>query len=80
LIFVYTYSYREAVVDGYLIDHEPPYQFETALKKSGIQWSAGETVEIYNTQTGEIETELNIEVTHFNKMVRTNVRTGNQTL
>jgi type I restriction enzyme, R subunit len=73
---VFTYSYREAVVDGYLIDHEPPYQFETALKKSGIQWEAGDTVQVYNTQTGKIETELledevNIDVTNFNKTVIT---------
>ncbi|MDF2947593.1 MAG: hsdR 1 [Bacillales bacterium] len=73
---VFTYSYREAVVDGYLIDHEPPYQFETTLKQSGIHWEAGDTVEVYNTRTGEIETELledevNIEVTQFNKMVIT---------
>ncbi|RXZ00945.1 type I restriction-modification system endonuclease [Fictibacillus sp. S7] len=73
---VYTYSYREAVIDGYLIDHEPPYQFETALKKTGIKWSAGETVDVYNTRTGEIETELledevNIEVTNFNRTVIT---------
>lgn len=73
---VYTYSYREAVVDGYLIDHEPPYQFETTLKKTGIKWEAGETVELYNTHTGEIETELledevNIDVTNFNKSVIT---------
>ncbi|UTR16773.1 type I restriction-modification system endonuclease [Salipaludibacillus sp. LMS25] len=73
---VFTYSYREAVVDGYLIDHEPPYQFETVLKKTGISWSEGETVDVYNTQTGEIETalledEVNLEVTQFNKMVIT---------
>ncbi len=73
---VFTYSYREAVVDGYLIDHEPPYQFETTLKKSGIKWERGETVELYNTRTGEIETELledevNIDVTNFNKSVIT---------
>ncbi|MCD6388099.1 MAG: type I restriction-modification system endonuclease, partial [Desulfobulbaceae bacterium] len=30
---VYSYSYREAVIDGWLIDHEPPHQFETKLKK-----------------------------------------------
>ncbi|PTL38112.1 type I restriction-modification system endonuclease [Alkalicoccus saliphilus] len=73
---VFTYSYREAVVDGYLIDHEPPYQFETALKKAGIHWAAGETVDVYNTRTGDIDTELledevNIEVTNFNKTVIT---------
>ncbi|WP_453992364.1 type I restriction-modification system endonuclease [Bacillus nitroreducens] len=73
---VFTYSYRDAVVDGYLIDHEPPYQFETVLKKSGIHWSAGDTVDVYNTRTGEIETELledevDIDVAHFNKTVIT---------
>lgn len=73
---VFTYSYREAVVDGYLIDHEPPYQFETALKQSGIHWSVGEKVEVYNTRTGEIETEIledevNIDVTEFNRKVIT---------
>jgi len=25
---IYTYSYREAVIDGYLIDHEPPIRIE----------------------------------------------------
>lgn len=73
---VFTYAYREAVVDGYLIDHEPPYQFETVLKKQGIHWDKGETVDVYNTLTGEIETELledevDIDVSHFNKMVIT---------
>lgn len=73
---VFTYSYREAVIDGYLIDHEPPYQYETILKKSGIGWSVGDSVDLFNTRTGEIETELledevNIEVTNFNKTVIT---------
>src|SRR5690606_21163465 len=35
---VFTYSYREAVIDGHLIDHEPPVQFETELKQNGITW------------------------------------------
>ncbi|MGX6443572.1 type I restriction-modification system endonuclease [Neobacillus sp. K501] len=73
---VYTYSYREAVIDGYLIDHEPPYQFETTLKKSGIKWEGGSEVEVYDSRTGEIdkeilEDEVNIEVTQFNKTVIT---------
>ena len=25
---VYTYSYRDAVIDGYLVDHEPPVQID----------------------------------------------------
>lgn len=38
---VFTYSYREAVIDGYLVDHEPPYQFETVLKKKGLRGQKG---------------------------------------
>jgi len=30
---VYTYTYREAVVDGWLMDHEPPHQLVTRLSK-----------------------------------------------
>ena len=26
---IFSYSYREAVIDGYLIDHEPPIQIRT---------------------------------------------------
>ncbi|MED4355062.1 type I restriction-modification system endonuclease [Schinkia azotoformans] len=73
---VFTYSYREAVVEGYLVDHEPPYQFETALKKAGIKWEKGEKVDVYDTITGalsqeELEDEINIEVTQFNTKVIT---------
>ncbi|MBT2639367.1 type I restriction-modification system endonuclease [Bacillus sp. ISL-39] len=73
---VFTYSYREAVVEGYLIDHEPPYQFETALKNAGIKWGKGEKVDVYDTITGslsqeELEDEVNIEITQFNTKVIT---------
>jgi type I restriction enzyme, R subunit len=39
---VFTYSYREAVIDGYLVDHEPPMQIRTQLSKRGITWKVGE--------------------------------------
>ncbi|HHY73609.1 MAG TPA: type I restriction-modification system endonuclease [Bacillus bacterium] len=73
---VFTYSYREAVIEGYLVDHEPPYQFETALKKAGIKWEKGEKIEVYDTISGklsqeELEDEVNIEVTRFNTKVIT---------
>ncbi|SFA46807.1 type I restriction enzyme, R subunit [Anoxybacillus pushchinoensis] len=73
---VFTYSYREAVIDGYLVDHEPPYQFETVLKKEGITWTKGETVDVYDTVSGTIsqeylEDEVNIDVAHFNTKVIT---------
>ncbi len=32
---VFTYSYREAVIDGWLMDHEPPHQLVTRLSKEG---------------------------------------------
>ncbi|MDZ8118180.1 type I restriction-modification system endonuclease [Pontiella agarivorans] len=74
---VYTYSYREAVIDGWLIDHEPPHQITTKLSKSGIKWKKGETVPVLDTKTGEVTNleeipdELNIEVDGFNQKVLT---------
>lgn len=73
---VYNYSYREAVVEGYLIDHEPPVQFETALKQQGIKWAKGDTVNVYDTKERTVrqellEDEVNIEVTQFNTRVVT---------
>ncbi|GAB2786893.1 type I restriction-modification system endonuclease [Halomonas shantousis] len=71
---VYTYSYREAVADDWLIDHEPPVRYETLLTQKGITFEKGETVHAINMQTGELESaelddELNFEVDAFNKGV-----------
>ncbi len=71
---VYTYSYREAVADDWLIDHEPPIRYETLLSRNGIQFARGEQVEALNLATGEIETselddELDFQVESFNKQV-----------
>ncbi|WP_221796204.1 type I restriction-modification system endonuclease [Oceanobacter mangrovi] len=71
---VYTYSYREAVADDWLIDHEPPIRFITELSQNGIQFDKGDTVDVVNTQTGEVKAEelddeLNFEVEAFNKRV-----------
>ncbi|MXR69961.1 type I restriction-modification system endonuclease [Shewanella sp. JBTF-M18] len=73
---VYTYSYREAVADDWLIDHEPPIRYETQLNKHGIKFEKGEIVTAINTQTGEIEIaelddELKFDVESFNKRVIT---------
>lgn len=74
---VYTYSYRTAVVDGFLVDHDAPHIIETSLSHNGIQFKAGEVVPIYNPQTGELENsaeledELEFEVEDFNKQVIT---------
>ena len=73
---IYTYSYREAVADDWLIDHEPPIRYETLLTQNGIHFDKGETVSAINTGTGEIETaeledEQNFETEAFNKRVIT---------
>lgn len=73
---VFRYSYREAVVDGFLIDHEPPVRITTALAEAGIVFEEGEEVELLNPKTGEIDLvhapdELEFEVESFNRKVIT---------
>jgi type I restriction enzyme, R subunit len=73
---IYTYSYREAVIDSYLIDHEPPVRIETALTQAGIRFKAGEEMEILDTRTGKIDLthtpdEISFEVEGFNRKVVT---------
>ncbi|MFB9221646.1 type I restriction-modification system endonuclease [Paracoccus cavernae] len=73
---IYTYTYREAVVDGWLIDHEPPIRFQTALSKAGITFDVGDTVEVLDSHTGEVQNtvapdELNFKVEDFNRKVIT---------
>ena len=38
---IYRYSYRQAVLEGYLIDFEPPYTLTTKLSDGGIVLAAG---------------------------------------
>jgi type I restriction enzyme, R subunit len=73
---IYKYSYREAVIDGYLIDHEPPIQITTALSQAGIKFKKGERVEMIDTRTGKIDLahtpdEIKFDVDEFNKAVIT---------
>ncbi|WP_281738663.1 type I restriction-modification system endonuclease [Enterococcus dispar] len=73
---IYTYSYTDAVVDGYLVDHEPPIMFETQLSKHGIKFEANSDVEIWNDETktidkAHLEDELDFDVEQFNKKVIT---------
>jgi type I restriction enzyme, R subunit len=73
---IYTYSYREAVIDGYLIDHEPPIQINTALSVAGIKWERGEEVKTYDAQQNQVESfntpdEIKIEIDEFNRKVIT---------
>ncbi|WP_077852848.1 type I restriction-modification system endonuclease [Clostridium felsineum] len=74
---VFNYSYREAVIDGYLVDHDVPHDIGTKLSTEGIHYDKGETVAIYDPITGEItnsdeiEDELNFEIESFNRRVIT---------
>lgn len=74
---VYTYSYREAVIDGYLIDHDPPIKIKTKLGEEGIIWEKGEKPKAYDKESNSIieleklEDELKIDIAGFNKMVIT---------
>ncbi|MCK4709235.1 MAG: type I restriction-modification system endonuclease, partial [Gammaproteobacteria bacterium] len=73
---IYTYSYREAVADDWLIDHEPPIRYETLLTQNGIHFEKGEEVSAINISTGEIELaeledEQNFETEAFNRRVIT---------
>jgi type I restriction enzyme R subunit len=73
---VFTYSYREAVVDGVLIDHEPPVRITTALAKAGIHFQRADEVEFIHPPTGQMELfklpdALDFEVDAFNRGVVT---------
>lgn len=72
---VHSYSYRQAVIDGYLVDQEPPYRIETELNSDGITYKKGESVQVFDEETGEIEDlgamedELHFDVEQFNKTI-----------
>lgn len=73
---IFTYSYREAVIDGFLNDHEPPIQIATQLSEGGIHFLRDEAVEFIHPPSGHIETvtladEVDFEVEKFNKDVMT---------
>ena len=74
---VFTYSYREAVVDGWLCDQNPPHHIYSDLRVHGIQYKKGDTLIKINPVTGEItnseelEDDLTFEVDSFNKKIIT---------
>ncbi|MCM2973290.1 type I restriction-modification system endonuclease [Larsenimonas suaedae] len=70
----FTYSYTEAVLDGYLNDHLPPIRIRTKLSEEGISYKVNEEVKVYDVSTNAIETyntpdELNFDVSDFNRKV-----------
>lgn len=72
---IYTYSYREAVIDGYLVDYEPPIQIKTELSTQGIKWEAGEDIKVFNgynqIELFKAPDEIKLEIEDFNRKVIT---------
>ena len=71
---VFTYYYREAVMDGFLVDQEPVIRISTKLSLEGIKYSAGDKAMIYDYQSGKTQLELmpdelEFDVDDFNKSV-----------
>ena len=73
---VYTYSYQQAVLDGYLVDHDAPVIIETKLAKEGIHFKKGAEVDVFNQDEKTIDKEklpdnMNFDVKDFNHRVIT---------
>lgn len=70
---VYRYTYRTAVIDGYLTDQEPPFRIATRRATEGVYLAEGEQVERLSSQ-GELiddtlEDEQDFEVADFNRSI-----------
>ena len=74
---VFKYTYREAVIEGYLVDHDAPHDLKTRLRTEGIHYKSGDTVILYDPVTGEItnsellDDELDFDIENFNRQVVT---------
>lgn len=73
---VYTYSYQQAVLDGYLVDHDAPIIIQTKLAKEGIHFKKGSEVDIFDQDEKTINKEklpdnMNFDVKDFNHRVIT---------
>ncbi|MEH0666017.1 type I restriction-modification system endonuclease [Vibrio scophthalmi] len=68
---VYRYSYRKAVIDGYLCDQEPPIKIITKLSQDGVYLSQGTEVQRLSIQgellNDQLEDEQGFEVADFNR-------------
>ena len=72
---VFKYTYREAVIDGYLVDHDPSHRLKTMLSEEGIHYKRGDIVTTCDTVTGELtnsellDDELDFDIDNFNRQV-----------
>lgn len=73
---VFQYTYRQAVIDGWLVDHEPPYRLITALSEDGMKWQQGEEIKVLDSKTNQLQLfntpdEVEVEIDEFNRKVLT---------
>lgn len=74
---VFKYTYREAVIEGYLVDYDAPHKIKTQFNTEGIKYYKGETLALYDPVTHEItnsevlQDEMNFDVEKFNKQIIT---------
>lgn len=73
---VFSYSYREAVIEGYLVDHDAPHELKTKLGEEGIHYKSGEKVTVYVPGSESpiesiLEDELDFDIDNFNRQVIT---------
>lgn len=72
---IFTYSYREAVIDGWLVDHDPPYIINTGFIENHVKFKKGETLAQYDPNTNELvngavlQDELDFDVSDFNRKI-----------
>ncbi|MDO4628661.1 MAG: type I restriction-modification system endonuclease [Planctomycetia bacterium] len=72
---VYTYSYRSAVVDGYLVDYEPPYQISTEFMEKKLEYKKGEQLQEYDPKTNQVvegqflEDNVDFDIGEFNRKI-----------
>ena len=71
---VFLYSYQEAVIDGYLIDHEPPVNIRTRHNQDGIDYRVGESIAYYDSlknaiDYAKLEDDVNFDISKINKIV-----------
>ncbi len=72
---VFTYSYRGAVIDGWFVDHDPPYIINTDFIKNNVKFKRRETLAQYDPNTNGLingaglQDELDFDVSDFNRKI-----------
>ncbi|HFQ5206912.1 TPA: type I restriction-modification system endonuclease [Vibrio vulnificus] len=69
---IYEYRFNQAVLDGRLVDQEPPIIIDTELTQQGVQFDKGATVEQLvdgEIIEGVLPEDLNIDISGFNRKV-----------